>query len=534
MPLERAETTSIVSAARSNGDAFNPVVVTHVSVLHFTADRVFKFKRPLELPFVDLRELGARRRACEAELAVNQRLSPDVYLGVADLTLEGEIVDYAVVMRRLPADRQLSALVAAGKVDAKDIERLAHVLAVFHTKADRSEAVSAAARPDAISATWLSVARAVRHYCGEVLDERLLRELNDKASRFVEGHRPLFEDRIRRGHICDGHGDLLADDVFLLDDGPRILDGLDFDPTLRHTDVAADLAFLVMDLEAKGARRLAAELVWKYEQASGQQIPVALLHYYCAQRALVRCHVACLRAVEGAKARRPSAHAYANEARHLLAEARRHLDASETVLAVMAGVPGSGKSTITRAAASALGWTIMSSDEIRRELVGPETSGPLLEAEYPGAYNARITSETYDRLFHRVETALRHGHSVFVDATFIDPHYRRVISGLARSTCSILLLFECRIPLTVAVDRVEARLAVRTSTSGADGAVVRSLYGHWEPWEEAVVLDSEQHRVGQLVDLVVDTCRSRTKRRPRRPTTTVTSDTDSREAMRVS
>ena len=169
--------------------------------------------------------------------------------------------------------------------------------------------------------------------------------------------------RAQAGRIVDGHGDLLADDIFCLDDGPRILDCLDFDDRLRWVDGLDDAAFLAMDLERLGAPGLAEQFTGWYAEYSGDPAPTSLRHHYTAYRSLVRAKVDFLRAIQGD----PEAAAVA---RQLLGMALKHLRAAVVTLVMVGGLPGTGKSALSAAIAGRFGFTALSSDQIRKELAG--------------------------------------------------------------------------------------------------------------------------------------------------------------------
>src|SRR5207248_5092618 len=167
--------------------------------------------------------------------------------------------------------------------------------------------------------------------------------------------------RIALGAVRDGHGDLQAEDIFCLDDGPRILDCIEFDDRLRHVDVLADVAFLAMDLERLGAPEAAATFLARYREFARESYPPSLAHHYIAARAHVRCKVACLRHRQGDDGG-------ADAARGLLDLTARHLEAARVRLVLVGGLPGTGKSTVAAALADATGWVVLRSDEVRKDV----------------------------------------------------------------------------------------------------------------------------------------------------------------------
>ena len=145
---------------------------------------------------------------------------------------------------------------------AGPLRQVARILAAQHASAPRSPAdLSEQGSRDALPTRWdanIGQAMAVR---GRVLDAKTIAETGRLARQFLAGREPLFDARISAGHIVDGHGDLLADDIYCLDDGPRILDCLDFDDQLRWLDGLDDAAFLAMDLERLGVAELARQFI---------------------------------------------------------------------------------------------------------------------------------------------------------------------------------------------------------------------------------------------------------------------------------
>ncbi len=240
------------------GWPFAAVRETHTGVVFFVGDRAYKLKKPVHYGFVDFRSREARLAACRREVELNRRLAPDVYLGVADvLDAGGRACDHLVVMRRLPEDRRLADLVAAGAPVEAELGRLARLLAEFHAGADRSARADEAAGSEALTRRWAANSAEMARLVGPVFDAGVVDRVDRLARRYLAGRGPLFGDRVAAGRACDGHGDLLAEDIFCLEDGPRVLDCLEFDDGLRLGDVLADVAFLAMDLERLGRPELA-------------------------------------------------------------------------------------------------------------------------------------------------------------------------------------------------------------------------------------------------------------------------------------
>jgi len=466
------------------------VCETHVSVLIFYDDVVMKLKKPVRFPFVDFRALEDRRSACEEEVRVNRRLAPDVYLGVAQTRLGDRVLDYGVVMRRLPDDRSLAAMVADGDPRvAQGLRSLATSLATFHAASERSPEIDRGGDVDTVRDLWDASIRSLRSGATGGVEDRKLAEVDRLAQRFLRGRGALFAERVALGRVCDGHGDLQASDVFLLDDGPRVLDAVEFDRRLRHADVIADAAFLAMDLERLGAPEDAASFLADYQSAAGEVFPPPLLHYYCAARALVRAMVAGLRGRQRVETGdRPGGQTVPDEITQstaLVDLALAHLRVGRVVLGVVSGLPATGKSTLAAAAGDVLRWPVLRSDEVRRELVGAPPGAPLVAGLGLGAYGAEVTERTYTTMLERAQVSLEHGQSVILDATFTDRRWQGAAEALAEASGADLAVVEAVAPLEVAADRARARLGGGWDVSGADEGVVRDLAARAHLWPGA-------------------------------------------------
>ncbi|MTD59607.1 AAA family ATPase [Amycolatopsis sp. RM579] len=449
---------------------------THIGSVFLVGDRAYKLKKPVNFGFLDFTRRETREQVCHKEVALNRRLAPGAYLGVADVTgPDGAVCDHLVVMRRMPDDRRLAKLVRDGVPLRDTIHELARLLARFHEQAERGPAISAQATRDAVRDRWRASFAQVRAFHGTVLDACTGAEIERLAEDFLAGREELFTHRIGAGRVVDGHGDLLADDIFCLDEGPQILDCLEFDDTLRWVDGLDDVAFLAMDLERLGAPELGEELLNEYARFSGDPAPPALRHHYLAYRAFVRVKVACLRHQQGDPAAAELARAYAEIT-------VRHLRRGTVRLILVGGLPASGKSTLAGAIADHLGATVLRSDRVRKELAGfpPEHSAP---DEYErGLYTPAHTEQTYAELGRRAEKLLSYGETVVLDASWNSADRRADVIAVSARTHSPLAPLRCWAPETTTA----ARLASRgNDISDATPEVARRMALDVQPWPGA-------------------------------------------------
>jgi uncharacterized protein len=482
-----------MSPDASAAGAFAAARETHIGVVFLVGELAYKLKKPIRTPFLDFSTRQRRLAACRREVELNRRLAPDVYLGIADVTgADGRPCDHLVVMRRMPDERRLATLLGGAEPLDGTVRQLARMLAGFHAEARHGPEITAEGGRDALRGRWADSVEELRRFRGSVLDDGLVAELASRAMRFLAGREPLLAARQRAGRIVDGHGDLLTGDIFCLDDGPRILDCLEFDDRLRYLDGLDDAAFLAMDLEYCGATELAGRFLDWYAEFAGDPAPPALRHHYIGYRAMIRAKVACLRSEQGDAAAREQARV---EARRYGAVAVAHLRAGQVRLVLVGGPPGTGKSTVSEAVAGRAGMVLLSSDRVRKELHGlaPRQSGAVAFGE--GMYSATATERTYAELLARAGDCLGQGESVLLDASWTRAGQRAAATEPADRASAELVALRCAAP----ADVVSARLRERTgSVSDADEAIGRALADRADPWPQAHPLDT----AGPLDDTV--------------------------------
>lgn len=454
---------------------------THTAVVFFVGDRAYKLKKPVDLGFLDYTTVAARRTACEREVTLNRRFAPDVYLGVGEIRSPlAEAPEPLVVMRRMPADRRLSRLVRDGVAVDSVLRAVARLLAARHADAAHSREVDEQGTRDALSSRWEASFAQVRAMADDGPVPDGVEEVERLVRRYLAGRKPLFDRRIEQGRVVDGHGDLLAADIFCLEDGPRVLDCLEFDDHLRYVDGLDDAAFLAMDLEQLGAPEAAAFFLAQYSEYSGDPAPPSLWHHYVAYRAFVRAKVSLIQARGGA----PGAEA---ASRRLVTAALRHLRSSAVGVTLVGGLPGSGKSTLSGALADRLGVTLLSSDRLRKELAGIPTEESAAAGYGEGIYTPEWTATTYTNLLDRASALLSSGESVVLDATWSDAGQREAALHMAERAGADLVALHCQVPGDVSAARLHTR---PPGASDADLDVATAMAAKEPPWREAVSIDT--------------------------------------------
>jgi aminoglycoside phosphotransferase family enzyme/predicted kinase len=455
------------------------LIETHISWVFLAGDRVVKVKRPVVFPFVDHASLTRRRQSCHDEVRLNRRLTDGVYLDVVpivaspiDNRLEvdgpGTAVEWATLMRRLPAAAMLDALLAAGAAPADLAERLAARLIPFH----RDVAARCEGEPTAVAAAMTRIVTdnlvELAPFAGAPLSAIQLGLVSAAMDRFVRERDAFLRERAGTGWIREGHGDLRAEHICLERDSPvQIFDCVEFNRDVRCADVASDLVYLLMDLTRLGARQAAATLLARYRDAE-IALPDDLLRFYGAHRALVRTKIA---GIGWSTADGEARDALAAESADYLQMAMAQALSVRSTLIVMTGLSGTGKSTVAVPLARSLDITRIATDEVRKELTGE--SGLTAGAWRQGLYAPDQTEATYDALFTRAGALLAAGQGALLDGTFLDSRLRERAASLAAAHGVPLVLIETNCDDAVAVGRLEAREARRQSPSDATVAIYR-------------------------------------------------------------
>lgn len=507
-------------AALSEPDAYPTPVrrvdvrQTHISVAFLAGEHVYKIKKPVYLGFLDFSTLEKRRHFCEEEVRLNLRLAPDVYLGVVPITRrgdsvavegDGELVEWAVKMQRLPDDATLLRRLENGKLDEWAVTQLAATVAEFHQQAEATAEAAAFGHFNVVAGNARENFEQSTKQVGKTVSPAVMDRLRDLTEAELFRLWPVIEARAERGVPRDTHGDLHLDHVYLVDRGSRIadlglkgptfkpksairlppsdqrlviIDCIEFNERFRFADPVADMAFVVMDLIFHGRRDLARTFAEAYFAATGDTEGRDLLPFYVAYRAAVRAKV------DGIKAASPEVPETSRTAAQTRARAHWLLALGELAgpvarpgLVLVGGLPGTGKSTLARTLADRAGFTVIRSDVIRKELARRPPTEPTPAERRSKLYSARFTDRTYAECCRRAEEALLLGHRVIVDATFPDDVRRQQFLSLAARLAVPAAMFLCQADH----DTVRKRLAERQGdASDADWSIYAASLARWQ------------------------------------------------------
>jgi predicted kinase len=387
-------------------------------------------------------------------------------------------------MRRMPDDRRLSSLLAdpaRGPEARRCVLAVGRQVAAFHASLPAVEGYDLVGT---MARLWWEGRDQTRPFEGDLLPAEQLDEAYGLAAEYVEGRAGMLRARERAGLVRDGHGDLLTEDIFCLEDGPRVLDCLEFDEGLRLGDVLMDIAFLRTDLLLHGAPDLGRLVIDRYRELTDESHPTSLEHHYTAYRAWVRAKVECLRDRGGDRGGR-------DRARAALDLCRRELRAGRVHLVLVGGLPGTGKSTLAEHLVEVddRDWSLLSSDEVRKEQAGVAPTSGQEQAFGRGIYDEAHTARAYTELLRRAGTALDRGLSVVIDASWTSADHRSRASEVARDHGAALTQVRCVAPETLCVERLTDRRS-GPHVSDATPEVLRRMAALADPWPEALEVDT--------------------------------------------
>jgi aminoglycoside phosphotransferase family enzyme/predicted kinase len=446
--------------------------------------------------FLDFSTLERRRQCCEREVALNRRLAPRVYLGVVPIRRDAQgvhfgdgpgVIDYAVLMRQLPARWFFDRLVKRGEATAAQIDRIAAALQEFYLAQTPSPAIAAWGRIDRLRISTAENFRQARDFLGRTLTPAAFHAIQAYTAQRHATHARRFRDRVRAGRILDCHGDLHLEHIHVAPRSLQIYDCIEFNDRFRHIDVASDVAFLAMDLDYEGRPDLASRLVHQLARGLRDDGLDGMIDYYKCYRAFVRGKVESLHSVAHAAAEAERFESAERARRYFQLALRYATGGSRPLAIVVMGRIASGKSTLARALGEALGWPVVSSDRIRKSLAG----FPLYERSDAAArrrlYSAPMTRRTYRRLLNDAVATTEGGTGVVVDATFGQREHREILRTIFARAHVEWIAVELRATDTAARRRLRARERAGAEVSDArleDFPILAEAYKPPSEWPQ--------------------------------------------------
>lgn len=459
---------------------------THISHVFVTDRFVYKLKKPVDFGFLNFTTLALRYHFCHEELRLNRRLCPDVYLDVVELRDDGagglcfdgngDVLEYAVKMRRLPEERMMARLLDEGQVFPEDITAIARVVARFHAEAATDQRIAAFGSLEALRGNWLENLRQTLPYCGRTLAGTDHQLMGEWALSTLDRGAEHFEARVRGGFIRECDGDLHSENI-CLDEQVHIFDCIEFNEAFRMSDTAADVAFLAMDLENHGRRDLAEQFIDDYCHETGDSGLESVLPLYLVNRAFIRGKVESFR-LDDPQIPDLDKQAAAVRAGRFFRLARGYVlrrGLPPTVL-LTCGPTGCGKSALAAELSFQLGLAHLQADRERKQLAGvqpTERNAPIYTREWNRA--------TYQRLSDLTKQELSGGRSAVVDATFRfradrEPFIQQAVASGAR-----LIILQLICPTELVRQRLEQREQANVSISDGTWQIYQQQRAGFEP-----------------------------------------------------
>ncbi|MEX2159981.1 MAG: AAA family ATPase [Dehalococcoidia bacterium] len=485
---------------------------THISFLLFAGDFVYKVKKPLSLGFLDFSTLDLRKHFCEEEVRLNQRLCADTYLGVVAISDEGgairiesdaNIVEYAVKMRRLPDEGMMTPLFERNAVTPEMIERIARRMAEFHLSSERNDEIDSFGGLETVLVNWRENFEQTEPFIGRTIHQAEFDEIRAYIDEVAGDDEELFAQRVREGRARDCHGDLRADAVCFVGDSVCIFDCIEFNERFRYSDVAADIAFLAMDLEDRGRQDLSDVLMGRYLSATLDSTLPLVLPFYKCYRAYVRGKVDSFQLDQPEVSAEQKAAATASAHRSFELAYRYAAQRRPRSLIITIGVTGSGKSHLATALAARLGAALFSSDVTRKQLLGIDPLEAHEDPLYAGIYDKETTARAYQDLLGQARTWLARGKPVVLDATYLMRDQRAGPQDLATKLGAQFVALECEADEKTVWERLSSRKDGRPAVSDGRWEIYQAQQERREPVDDLpigshVVVDTTQPLTRQV------------------------------------
>ncbi|NEP00072.1 MAG: AAA family ATPase [Symploca sp. SIO2E9] len=481
------------------------LIQTHISYVFLTGDYVYKIKKPVNLGFLDFSTLELRQHFCLQELQMNKPNAPEVYLEVLPISQtgdnfilggNGQIVEYTLKMRQFPQEALLIEMFEQGKLQESHMEELGLTVARFHAQAQTNDYIRSFGKPAQIREAIDNNYWQTQKYIGGPQTQQQYEETKKYTDKFFAQNQELLTQRLQNNRIKECHGDLHLRNICFWHDKIQLFDRIEFNQQFRFVDVMYDVAFTVMDLEARGAKKLANAFLNTYLDQTGDWEGLQVLPLYLSRQAYVRAKVNSFLLDDHniPEAAKQEAQATASDYYRLAWEYTKSRKGS---LMLTSGLSGSGKTTVARYLARYLGAIHLRSDVLRKNLAG-------ISLEQRGGdelYTPAMTQKTYQRLLELGIKLANLGFPVILDAKYDKLALRGEVIAQANSYRLPVQIIHCIAPESVLRDRLLSRT---NDVSDATADLIEQQQAAAEAFTDAekslvISLDTTQEWKSKLV-----------------------------------
>lgn len=450
------------------------VIETHISWIILTGQFAYKIKKSVNLGFVDFTSLEKRKDFCEKEVLLNQRLAPELYLGVVPITGSDEApslsagmpIEYAIKMHQFSQDDLLNHLVKKQGLSLSIIDSLATQVAHFHQQAERCDSKLPYGTPDDLFLPMQDNFAAIANLPASKGFEASLESFKQWTEREVAKLKPLLEKRKSNGWIRACHGDLHLGNMVLMNNKPVIFDCIEFNERFRWIDVMNDVGFLMMDLDHFAQAPIAHYFINRYCEITNDYEGVQLIRFYQCYRAMVRAKISAFQLQ--LELTNEQAQALKQDFVRFLTLATHYTRSNTPSLTITMGLSGSGKSYASEKILMKTGAIRLRSDIFRKKIENDR-------------YSDNSTKLIYEALAQQAESLLKANYPVIIDAACLKQWQRELFLTLATRLKVPFHILALDAPLDVLRQRIKERQTKGDDPSEASADVLELQLKEQEP-----------------------------------------------------
>ncbi len=480
---------------------------THISYVALTGTFAYKIKKPVNFGFLDFSTLDKRKFYCEEELRLNKRLCPEMYLDVLPITQDGStlaldgtgtIVEYALKMKEFPQENIMTQMLQQGKISEETIDHLISRLIDFYQTQEPTEEITNHGEVPCVKQNIDENFSQTKPMLDITVPKETFWYIKDEVAKFFERKKEVFGHRMKERKIYDCHGDLHSGNIVVMDDAIHIFDCIEFNDRFRYCDVASDIAFLAMDLDSLNQPYLSSYLIDRYVDRSKDAGAYTLLNFYKSYRAFVRGKV------YGFQLNDP--HIDPETKNRLLTSAKKYFELSRyytrlfsldlqthsPLLFIVAGLSGTGKSTVARKIAVDYHATLVNTDIVRKEAAGIDRYEQHHDQFNTGLYDPKKVDETYELVMRRAAKSLQKGDNVVLDATFQKKKYREMAHHVVGKHHAKTIIIQCICPDAIVKKRLDERIKKKSVSDGRWEIyqVQKTTFEPFTPEEHILTIDT--------------------------------------------